>query len=250
MDDLINVPAHEYLDEDKHPPKYTDFKNLYVASLETGLSEAELVVRCGRVWMDCSESQEDTSRDFTSNGSRQDVSQWLGRGSVCGKRAMPLWGELTRGSVRKLIGRLRKGNQNLRGLKVHEKNCLFEEEVKLLSINAFSVDVELLRTPESYLDQPVLYIETAKLNTLLRDPIGDQISATFLETFLTVCDHMTKDTMIRHIELPNRGNRSSQDSQSREEIHKFDCGKDSSTEGGLKLQKLMVQKPMMLREVN
>ena len=110
--------------------------------------------------MDCSLGQQKFDR-----GALDDefpiASPWLGRGSICGKRRMPLWGELTKASISLLVGRLRNANPDLKGLWVHETNALWEEDVKLLSFNTMDLDIELLSSSEKYpLDRPTLYIES------------------------------------------------------------------------------------------
>jgi hypothetical protein len=202
MDDVINVSTHEQLIGKHHSVGSSDFKNLYDASLETGFSEAEIVSRCGRVWMDCGLNQDDINKNFTVDPEPSRVSSWLGRGSVSGKRAMPLWDELTKNSVRTLVGRLRNGNSDLRGLCVHEANCLWEEDVKLLSFNELDLAVELLASSEKFLpDQPVLYIESEKLKEFLDEFDGQRISGSTQEVTVNVLSHAEVNTLSQHAEF-------------------------------------------------
>ena len=202
MDEVISVSTNEQLIGEHHLPDSCVFKNLYDASLETGFSEAEIVSHCGRVWMDCGLNRNDIGKDFTKSLEHTKISTWLGFGSVCGKRAMPLWGELTRDSVSALIGRLRNANRDLRGLWVHETNYLWEEDVKLLSFNGLELDLELLTSTEKYFpDQPVLYIDSVKLKEFLSESADQQKFTTTQEVTVNVLKHEEVNTLIQHAEF-------------------------------------------------
>ena len=200
MEDLSNVSKHKCLSEDHKLPESSAFKNLYDASVETGLSEAEIVSRCGVVWMDCGLNWDDARGVGGAENIR--ISSWLGLGSVSGKRAMPLWCELTKDSLNSLVKRLRQGSHDLRGLSVSEANSLWEEDVKLLSFNELALDVELLASPEKYLpDQPILYVEKQKLEDFLGKSAGQPKPSTAQGVAVGAPDHIFGNKLTQHAEF-------------------------------------------------
>ena len=200
MEDLINVSKHKYLSEDHKLPGRSAFKNLFDASVETGISEAEIVSRCRGVWMDCGSNWNDACDGLGVE--HRGTSSWLGLGSVSGKRAMPLWCELTKDSLNSLVNRLRQGNHDLRGLSVSEANCLWEEDVKLLSFNELDLDVELLGCPDKYLpDQPILYVEKQKLEDFLGKSAGQPKPSTAQGMAVGALDHTLGNKLTQHAEF-------------------------------------------------
>ena len=200
MEDLINVSKHKCLSEDHKLPGRSAFKNLFDVSVETGISEAEIVSRCGGVWMDCGLNWNDACDGLGVE--HRGTSSWLGLGSVSGKRAMPLWCELTKDSLNSLVNRLRQGNHDLRGLSVSEANCLWEEDVKLLSFNELDLDVELLGCPDKYLpDQPILYVEKQKLEDFLGKSAGQPKPSTAQGMAVGALDHTLGNKLAQHAEF-------------------------------------------------
>ena len=216
MNDVINTQPGKHSEAHQPARGGTSFTSLHDASLHTGLSEAEIVARCGRVWMDCSLGQQKFGRD-ERDGEFSIASPWLGRGSICGKRCMPLWGELTKASVSLLVGRLRDANPDLRGLWVHETNALWEEDVKLLSFNAMDLDIELLGSSEKYCpDRPTLYIESKELNGLVENYSQKVGSSGFTEVNVNTLNHAEVNTFFQHVdfyEVSNSAEHSSKQSQ-------------------------------------
>ena len=216
MNNVIDTQPNKHSEADQTALGETSFTSLYNASLDKGLSEAEIVARCGRVWMDCSLGQQEFGRDELGYESPI-ASPWLGRGSICGKRCMPLWGELTKASVSLLVGRLRDANPDLRGLWVHETNALWEEDVKLLSFNAMDLDIELLGSSEKYCpDRPTLYIETEKLDGLVENHSQKVGSSGFTGVNVNTLNHAEVNTLIQHVDfydVSNSAEHSSKQSQ-------------------------------------
>ena len=81
MNNVIDTQPNKHSEAHQPALGETSFTSLYDASLDTGLSEAEIVARCGRVWMDCSLGQQEFGRDELGYENLI-VSPWLGRGSI------------------------------------------------------------------------------------------------------------------------------------------------------------------------
>ena len=72
MNDVIDTQPDELSVAHQHASGEISFTNLYIASLDTGLSEAEIVAHCGRVWMDCSLGQQKFDRGALTMALKRD----------------------------------------------------------------------------------------------------------------------------------------------------------------------------------
>ena len=149
---------------------HSELGDTYLTLLEaveqTALSEAEVVLHSEEVWMYCPrvpiEEQliKDTEADVVSN--------WIGMSEVSGETEMPVCAKLTDHSKEQLHLRLRKGNYDLKGLRViNQDGAGATEEIELRQPNPLSISPTSKEDPSCEAVQPTLYVTRAGLEQYL-----------------------------------------------------------------------------------
>ncbi len=118
------------------------YLSLLEAVRQTGLREAEVVLHSEEVWMFCPRA---TKNEQLNKGTKADVtSTWTSMGEVSGETEMPVCAKLTDPSKEQLHLRLKKGNSDLKGLRVINQDVSGEtEEIELRQPNPPSIPLHL-----------------------------------------------------------------------------------------------------------
>ena len=145
---------------------HSELGDTYLTLLEaveqTALSEAEVVLHSEEVWMYCPKVSKkeqlikDTEADVVSN--------WIGMSEVSGETEMPVCAKLTDPSKEQLHRRLKKGNYDLKGLRVINQGVSgVAEEIELRHPNPRSISLTSKEDPSDEPVQPTLYVTRAGL---------------------------------------------------------------------------------------
>ena len=149
---------------------HSELGDTYLTLLEaieqTGLSKVEVVLHSEEIWMYCprvpikEQLIKDTEADVVSN--------WIGMSEVSGETEMPVCAKLTDPSKEQLHLRLKKGNYDLKGLKVIDQDVSGEtEEIELRQPNPPSISTTSKEDPSDEPVQPTLYVTRAGLEQYL-----------------------------------------------------------------------------------
>ena len=149
---------------------HSELVDTYLTLLETveqtALSEAEVVLHSEEVWMFCPKVSKkeqlikDTEADVVSN--------WIGMSEVSGETEMPVCAKLTDPSKEQLHLRLKKGNHDLKGLRVINQGVSGEtEEIELRQPNPLSISPTSNEDLSDEAVQPTLYVTRAGLEPYL-----------------------------------------------------------------------------------
>ena len=145
---------------------HSELGDTYLTLLEaieqTGLSKVEVVLHSEEVWMFCPRT---TKNEQLGKGTEADVtSTWTGMGEVSGEMDMPVCAKLTDPSKEQLHLRLKKGNYDLKGLRVIDQDGSGEtEEIELRQPNPPSISPTSKEDPSDEPVQPTLYVTRAGL---------------------------------------------------------------------------------------
>ena len=150
----------------KHSELGDTYLTLLVAIEQTALREAEVVLHSEEVWMFCPRTPKN---DQLGKGTEADVvSNWIGMSEVSGETEMPVCAKLTDHSKEQLHLRLRKGNYDLKGLRVINQDVSGEtEEIELRQPNPLSISPTSKEDPSDAPVQPTLYVTRAGLEQYL-----------------------------------------------------------------------------------
>ena len=132
----------------------------------TGLSEAEVMLHCDEVWMFCPGAPDNIQvvKDIDAGV----ASSWLGIGENSGEMDMPVCAKLTDPSKEQLHRRLKKGNYDLKGLRViNQVVSGVAEEIELRHPNPRSISLTSKEDPSDEPVQPILYVARAGLEQYL-----------------------------------------------------------------------------------
>ena len=142
------------------------YLTLLEAVKHTGLSEEGAVLHSEEIWMYCprvpmkEQLIKDTEADVVSN--------WIGMSEVSGETEMPVCAKLTDPSKEQLHLRLKKGNYDLKGLRVIDQDGSGEtEEIELRQPNPLSISTTSKEDPSCEPVQPTLYVTRAGLQQYL-----------------------------------------------------------------------------------
>ena len=150
--------------------KHSELGDTYLTLLEaveqTSLSKAEVVLHSEEIWMYCprvpmkDQLIKDTEADVVSN--------WIGMSEVSGETEMPVCAKLTDPSKEQLHLRLKKGNHDLKGLRViNQDDASATEEIELRQPNPLSISPASKEDPSCEAVQPTLYVTRAGLEQYL-----------------------------------------------------------------------------------
>ena len=150
--------------------KHSELGDTYLTLLEaveqTSLSKAEVVLHSEEIWMYCprvpikEQLIKDTEADVVSN--------WIGMSEVSGETEMPVCAKLTDPSKEQLHHRLKKGNYDLKGLRVINQGVSgVAEEIELRHPNPRSISLTSKEDPSDEPVQPTLYVTRAGLEQYL-----------------------------------------------------------------------------------
>ena len=150
----------------KHSELGPTYLTLLEAVKQTGLSEAEVVLHSEEVWMFCPRTPKN---EQLGKGTEADVvSNWIGMSEVSGKTEMPVCAKLTDPSKEQLHRRLKKGNYDLKGLRViNQDGAGATEEIELRQPNPLSISPTSKEDPSDEPVQPTLYVTRAGLEQYL-----------------------------------------------------------------------------------
>ena len=142
------------------------YLTLLEAVRHTGLREAEVVLHSEEVWMFCPRTPKN---EQLGKGTEADVvSNWIGMSEVSGKTEMPVCAKLTDPSKEQLHRRLKKGNYDLKGLRViNQVVSGVAEEIELRHPNPRSISLTSKEDPSDEPVQPTLYVTRAGLEQYL-----------------------------------------------------------------------------------
>ena len=142
------------------------YLTLLGAVRHTGLREAEVVLHSEEVWMFCPRTPKN---DQLGKGTEAvAASSWLGMSEVSGETEMPVCAKLTGHSKEQLHLRLRKGNYDLKGLRViNQDGAGATEEIELRQPNSLSISHTSKEDPSCEPVQPTLYVTRAGLEQYL-----------------------------------------------------------------------------------
>ena len=142
------------------------YLTLFEVIEQTGLSKAEVVLHSEEVWMFCPRVPKKEQLD---KGTEADVvSNWIGMSEVSGETEMPVCAKLTDPSKEQLHLRLKKGNYELKGLRVIDQDGSGEtEEIELRQPNPLSISTTSKEDPSDEPVQPTLYVTRAGLEQYL-----------------------------------------------------------------------------------
>ena len=150
----------------KHSELGPTYLTLLEAVKQTGLSEAEVVLHSEEVWMFCPRTPKN---EQLGKGTEADVvSNWIGMSEVSVETEMPVCAKLTDPSKEQLHRRLKKGNCDLKGLRVINQDSSGEtEEIELQHPNPLSISPTSKEDPSDAPVQPTLYVTRAGLEQYL-----------------------------------------------------------------------------------
>ena len=149
---------------------HSELGDTYLTLLEaveqTALSEAEVVLHSEEVWMYCPKVSKKEQLDKDTDAVA--ASSWLGVGERSGETEMPVCANLTDTSKEQLQLRLKKGNYDLKGLRVIDQDGSGEtEEIELRQPNPPSISTTSKEDPSDEPVQPTLYVTRAGLEQYL-----------------------------------------------------------------------------------
>ena len=149
---------------------HSELGDTYLTLLEaieqTGLSKVEVVLHSEEVWMFCPRAakNEQLGKDTGADA----ASTWSGTGEVSGEMDIPVCAKLTDSSKEQLYLRLKKGNYDLKGLRVINQDVSGEtEEIELRQPNPLSTSPTSKEDPSDEPVQPTLYVTRAGLEQYL-----------------------------------------------------------------------------------
>ena len=150
----------------KHSELGPTYLTLLEAVKQKGLKKAEVVLHSEEVWMFCPRT---TKNEQLGKGTEADVvSNWIGMSEVSGETEMPVCAKLTDPSKEQLYLRLKKGNHDLKGLRVFDQDVSCEtEEIELQHPNPLSISPTSKEDPSDEPVQPTLYVTRAGLEQYL-----------------------------------------------------------------------------------
>ena len=142
------------------------YLTLFEVIEQTALSEAEVVLHSEEVWMFCPRTPKN---EQLGKGTEADAaSTWIGMSEVSGETEMPVCAKLTDPSKEQLQLRLKKGNYDLKGLKVIDQDVSGEtEEIELRQPNPLSISPKSKEDPSCEPIQPIWYVTRAWLEQYL-----------------------------------------------------------------------------------
>ncbi len=146
----------------KHSELGDTYLTLLVAIEQTALREAEVVLHSEEVWMFCPRTPKN---EQLGKGTEADVvSNWIGMSEVSVETEMPVCAKLTDHSKEQLHLRLRKGNYDLKGLRVINQGVSgVAEEIELRHPSPRSISLTSKEDPSDEPVQPTLYVTRAGL---------------------------------------------------------------------------------------
>ena len=142
------------------------YLTLFEVIEQTALSEAEVVLHSEEIWMYCPRvsRSEQICKDTVADA----ASTWTGMSEVSGETEMPVCAKLTDPSKEQLHLRLKKGNYDLKGLRVINQDVSGEtEEIELRQPNPPSISTTSKEDPPDEPVQPTLYVTRAGLEQYL-----------------------------------------------------------------------------------
>ena len=132
------------------------------AARQTGLREAEVVLHSKEVWMYCPKVSKKEQLDKDTEAVA--ASSWLGVGERSGETEMPVCAKLTDPSKEQLYLCLKKGNYDLKGLRVTDQDVSGKtEDIELQHPNPLSISPTSKGDPSCEPVQPTLYVTRAGL---------------------------------------------------------------------------------------
>ena len=141
--------------------KHSELGDTYLTLLEaveqTSLSKAEVVLHSEEIWMYCPRvsRSEQICKDTVADA----ASTWTGMSEVSGETEMPVCAKLTDPSKEQLHRRLKKGNYDLKGLRViNQVVSGVAEEIELRHPNPRSISLTSKEDPSDEPVQPTLYV--------------------------------------------------------------------------------------------
>ncbi len=159
--------------------KHSELGDTYLTLLEavrqTGLREAEVVLHSEEAWMFCPRVPKN---EQLGKGTEADVtSTWTGTGEVSGEMDMPVCAKLTDPCKEQLYLRLKKGNHDLKGLRVINQDGSGEtEEIELRYPNPLNISPTSKEDPSDAPVQPTLYVTRIGLEQCLgKDNSSDSL---------------------------------------------------------------------------
>ena len=133
------------------------YSTLLEAVKHTRLSEAEVMRHCEEVCMFCPRAPD--NEQVVKDTEAITASCWLGIGERSGEMDMPVCAKLTDLSKEQLYLRLKKGNRDLKGLRVIKQDVSGEtEEIELRQHNPLSISTTSKEDPSYEPVQPTLYV--------------------------------------------------------------------------------------------
>ena len=149
---------------------HSELGDTYLTLLEaveqTSLSKAEVVLHSEEVWMYCPRVPK--KEQLVKDTGAEVVSNWIGMSEVSGETEMPVCAKLTDPSKEQLHLRLKKGNYDLKGLRVINQGVSGEtEEIELRQPNPLSISPTSKEDPFYEHVQPTLYLTRAGLEQYL-----------------------------------------------------------------------------------
>ena len=149
-----------------HSELVDTYLTLLEAVEQTSLSKAEVVLHSEEVWMYC--PRVSRSEQICKDTGADAASTWTGMGEVSGETEMPVCAKLTDLSKEQLHLRLKKGNYDLKGLRVTDQDGSGEtEEIELRQPNSLSISPTSKEDPSDEPVQPTLYVTRAGLEQYL-----------------------------------------------------------------------------------
>ena len=142
------------------------YLTLLEAVEQTALSEAEVVLHSEEIWMYCPRvsRSEQICKDTVADA----ASTWTGMSEVSGETEMPVCAKLTDPSKEQLYLCLKKGNYDLKGLRVTDQDVSGKtEDIELQHPNPLSISPTSEEDPSCEPVQPTLYVTRAGLEQYL-----------------------------------------------------------------------------------
>ena len=142
------------------------YLTLLEAVKHTRLSEAEVMLHCDEVWMFCPGAPD--NEQVVKDTGAVAASSWRGIIERSGEMDMPVCAKLTDLSKEQLYLRLKKGNRDLKGLRVINQDVSGEtEEIELRQHNPLIISTTSKEDPSCEPVQPTLYLTRAGLRQYL-----------------------------------------------------------------------------------
>ena len=150
----------------KHSELVDTYLTLLEAVEQTSLSKAAVVLHSEEIWMYC--PRVPMKEQLIKNTEADVVSNWIGLSEVSGETEMPVCAKLTDPSKEQLYLCLKKGNYDLKGLRVINQGVSGEtEEIELRQPNPLSISPTSKEDPSDAPVQPTLYVTRAGLEQYL-----------------------------------------------------------------------------------